>query len=587
MQWLYPAGAWGLVSLALITALYLLKRRSESVIVPSLLLWQRAAAEQQAMRPFQKLKKNILYFLQMLLALLLAAALMRPALSGGMQGETVFVFDLSASMQAEEGGGTRLQEAQRKALTLLDGMREGDRVTVLAAGARVDTPVSRSGDFARVRGAIEGLRAQNGGADMAAAVSLAQAMARDIEGLNIIVFSDTFEAEAPVQTVRVGAGADNRALLSLSMAADGQVFARVANYGAAADITVACEADGALCDAVGVSLSAGETRAVLLRAPAGAQTVRAEIWEADALAADNRRWFAAQGESAYRVALCAENVFVEKAVLLRGDITLLRAAAAEAAALEDIDLYIFDGALPETLPETGALLCIAPDAAVMGVVPGEKTAYGGSLRAGYTDLARRIGENLLLEDIALRAYTPLTGGEAALLSGGQALLCLSEQNGRRAAVLGFDLHDSNLPMKGDFPILMQNLLGFLLPDARQALSDGVCGRRVALPRDARAERTSVTLPSGRVLAVGDTLEETDEQGVYTLRYDYANGSARTVPFTLHMDGAESDVRAVGGAGSAAVATRAQAAAGRELTMWVLLAFLCLLLVEWGVSRRVA
>ena len=60
MQWLYPAGAWALLSLAVITALYLLKRQSVQKTAPSLLLWQKAAADQTASRPFQKLKKNIL-----------------------------------------------------------------------------------------------------------------------------------------------------------------------------------------------------------------------------------------------------------------------------------------------------------------------------------------------------------------------------------------------------------------------------------------------------------------------------------------------------------------------------------------------
>ena len=49
MHFLFPAGAWGFLSLGVITALYLLKRRSQTVQVPSLLLWQRAAAEQQVL----------------------------------------------------------------------------------------------------------------------------------------------------------------------------------------------------------------------------------------------------------------------------------------------------------------------------------------------------------------------------------------------------------------------------------------------------------------------------------------------------------------------------------------------------------
>ena len=151
MQWLYPAGAWALLSLAVITALYLLKRQSVQKTAPSLLLWQKAAADQTASRPFQKLKKNILYFLQLLLALLLTAALMRPAVSGGVTGETVLIFDLSASMQAQANGESRLDEAKKKALSLVDGLHDGERVTVLArrAGAPVRYPQRRNASCAR------------------------------------------------------------------------------------------------------------------------------------------------------------------------------------------------------------------------------------------------------------------------------------------------------------------------------------------------------------------------------------------------------------------------------------------------------
>ena len=584
MQWLYPAGAWALLSLAAITALYLLRRRSRSVTVPSLLLWQRAAAEQQAMRPFQKLKRNVLYVLQMLLALLLAIALMRPAVRGGMRGETVMIFDLSASMQAVEGGQSRLAASRRKALSLIDGLGEGDRVTVLAAGSRVDTLLSRSADLARARSVIEGLSAGNGGADLDAAVSLAQAMARDVEGLNILVFSDTYPGESGVQVLRAGAGAENRALLSLSVNGEGMAFARMANYGDAARLTLECASDGALTDVAVVELAAGETRSALLHALPDAQTVSVRIVEEDALLADNTRWWTARGRQSWRAALCGENVFVEKAVALREDVALLRTTAEESAQLSDIDLYIFDGALPAALPAQGALLCFAPAGPVLGIVPGAEKSAPGALREAIG--AEQITQNLLLEDVALRAYTPLSGGEPILYWGEDAVLALSQAEGRRAAVLGLDVHDSNLPMKGDFPVLMQNLLAWLLPDARQTLADGVCGRPVPLPRDSRAEGVSVTLPSGRTLAAESLLEDTGEQGVYTVTYRYAGGGERPVRFALHMDSAESDVRTVAPAEGGAVRMQTHRADGRELTVWVLLAFLALMLVEWGVSRRV-
>ena len=153
------------------------------------------------------------------------------------------------------------------------------------------------------------------------------------------------------------------------------------------------------------------------------------------------------------------------------------------------------------------------------------------------------------------------------------------------AVLGFDLHDSNLPMKGDFPILIQNLLGYLLPDVRTSLGDGICGEPVTLPPAGRALSRQVTLPDGRALQAAEVLEDTMEQGVYTWTEEYAGGERRTARFALHMAPEESDVRQTGSP-TEGLRLMGGGAAGRELTPWVLLAILALLLVEWGVSRRV-
>lgn len=83
-----------------------------------------------------------------------------------------------------------------------------------------------------------------------------------------------------------------------------------------------------------------------------------------------------------------------------------------------------------------------------------------------------------------------------LLSGGQPMLALSEEGGRRAAVLGFDLHDSNLPLKADFPVLVQNLLSWLLPDAAASVEAAGCGMPVSFVLDARSVSAWVETPDG-------------------------------------------------------------------------------------------
>jgi hypothetical protein len=147
MQLLNPSGAWALTSLAAIAALYLLKRRYVDQVVPSTLIWRRALNDLSADRPFQKLKKNLLLLCQLLMALLIALSLMRPALSGGAGSEAVFVFDVSASMGAMDAGQSRLERSAEDAWAIAGRMGAGARITVITAGREVRQVLARSADL--------------------------------------------------------------------------------------------------------------------------------------------------------------------------------------------------------------------------------------------------------------------------------------------------------------------------------------------------------------------------------------------------------------------------------------------------------
>ncbi|MEW6401097.1 MAG: BatA domain-containing protein, partial [Chloroflexota bacterium] len=80
MQFLAPAG-FALLALAIpIILLYMLKLRRKQVQVSSTLLWQKLLREQQANAPWQKLKRNLLLFLQLLILAMLVLAFIRPAI---------------------------------------------------------------------------------------------------------------------------------------------------------------------------------------------------------------------------------------------------------------------------------------------------------------------------------------------------------------------------------------------------------------------------------------------------------------------------------------------------------------------------
>ena len=132
---------WGLMGLLAIpiVLLYLLRQKRPDMPVSSTLLWSKVLADMRASTPFQKLRRNLLLLLQLLILAALVFTLMRPVVQAqaGQNRAGVIVIDCTASMQTQDGGPngqTRLERAKDEARKLVDGMRPGDRYMLLADG---------------------------------------------------------------------------------------------------------------------------------------------------------------------------------------------------------------------------------------------------------------------------------------------------------------------------------------------------------------------------------------------------------------------------------------------------------------------
>ena len=530
IHFLSPGFAWALAAPALILVLYLLRRRYLPRQVPSVFLWRKSVKDYAANRPFQKLMKNLLLPLQILAALALALALMRPAIPGGTAGRTVLIFDVSGSMQAETAGRTRLETAKEEALALIRTLPAEEKITVLAAGAETER-LALSAERGEAEKAVASVTCGRTGADIDRALALADAIAREGEeetGANVVVYSDTFRRSQAalrggafsLSVVNCGAGEENRAVYSLE-AADGQAFARVANYGGNCSASLACEADGVLCDAKEMMIPAGETAGVSFAIPEGARRVRVSLREKDALAADNTAEAAVKQAVSRTVAVTSDSVFLESALRVRPDLTVVRTEK-KALASTEADLYIL-GTSPlivtRTLPEEG----YDPEATAFGPFgwDAEETAVTGSPAPVISECPLTRG--LTMKDVFFRSIRPVSGGRTAAALDGQAVIAYADG----MAALGFDLHNSNLPLKYDFPVLIQNMLDWLLPAGT----------------------------------------ESDE------------------PAEALMPLEESDVRMVA-PDDAAGELMGRSDRGQELTAILLAAFLVLMLVEMGVARYV-
>ena len=512
MTFLAPEFAWAFLIPAAIVVLYLLRRRYTPRQVPSTFLWRRSQRDHAANHPFQKLKRNLLLPLQLLAAVLLAFGLMRPALTGGTAGRSVLILDISGSMMARSDGRTRMEEAKEKARETVRNLPAGERITVLAAGDSVQRLILDTVGKDEAERVIAAVEPAPGGADIAGALSLAEALgAGNEDGASVTVFSDSYVPPEGVSAVNAGRGETNRAVYSLT-AENGRAYVRIANYGPDCAVSLTCEADGVLVQAKETEIPEGQTAGVSFDLPAGAKTVTAAIREADALMEDNRATVPVAVSRTRRIALAAgDSLFLESALKVRPDWTVIRTEE-NALATTEADLYIWG---------TGPV--------VFSRNPGE-TALSWPEEAKPAEEALTPVEGLpetagvTLKDVTLREYYPVTGGRAFLLCGEDAAAARTDTE----AVIGFDLHASNWPLKYDFPILIQNLAASLMPE---------------IPEAEEAETPRM------------------------------------------MPAAESDVRTVAPSVSAAGPSGARAQ-GTDLIAWFLLGFLVLLLAEMGVSRFV-
>ena len=146
MSFLAPWIALGLAGIfvpALIIFYFLKLRRREEPIA-STLLWRRAVKDLEVNAPFQRLRKNLLLFLQLLVLGGALLALARPIIETTLSQEdsVIILIDRSASMNTVEAGDeARLTNAKDQAIGLVRSLNQRSNTWFSLAGAAPSTRV--------------------------------------------------------------------------------------------------------------------------------------------------------------------------------------------------------------------------------------------------------------------------------------------------------------------------------------------------------------------------------------------------------------------------------------------------------------
>jgi hypothetical protein len=253
------------IAVPLLLLLYFLKLRRQERSVSSTLLWKKAVLDLQVNAPFQKLRRNLLLFLQLLLLAAVLLAIADPVANflDRPQKNVVIMIDRSASMQTvEEDGRSRLEHATEAAVDYVSHLDADVRAMVISFADVPTVECTFTHDARRLARLIRGIEAIDGPSRIGEALPLAVAYSTnlvDIPGIaassvpeaavgdaaDIEFFSDGRIADADQQYVmrgtlryyRVGARNDNAGIVAFDVKRIWDrpgmlsVFVQVANFG--------------------------------------------------------------------------------------------------------------------------------------------------------------------------------------------------------------------------------------------------------------------------------------------------------------------------------------------------------------------
>lgn len=513
-----------------VLALYLLRRTPRPQLVSNVTFWMRAA---QSSRPrFLRAARIpwLAFFVTLLIAALFVGEIGDPRFGEGVRGTTVIVLAAGRSMRVRSGGEARIERARREVRHWVDRTTAGGRVAVVRAGMRPETLLAVTEDPADLDRALNGFELDDGPADLAGGLRLADRIVEASgERGQILLVADRDVEEETMATrvlIPVGTPADTISIRDFSARRDplaaGEFVASVrlrsfASRSASARLTI-MDGEVPLLDRR-VSMTAGEALELSAGGFSAAQaelTARLSDIELaggeDALGLDDvayavvapleplRVLYVSPGESWIRAALAVHpNAQVET-------VSPTEFGGLSEAARRAYHVLVLDRTpLPSDSTHPSAVLFSPPS----GQLRAADEVRNPRITASMASHPALRGVRLDGLRIGRAASFAIEGGEQVLIrSGGDAIAVARESHDARRIAYGIDLSQTDLVQREAFPLLIHRSLHWAAAAQDELPLPHRLGEAI------RVNPGEVVLgPNGALVSASD-LESIRHQGIY-------------------------------------------------------------------------
>lgn len=487
-----------LTAVPVIIILYLLKPKGEDYLISSNLLWKKLLKNEHSKTFFEKFVHNFLMYLQILITALLVIALMSPFIrvEGRGGGRKILLLDTSGSMQHMTGSGkTRLEEAVELACEYVRAA-ENTRFSIVTKDALgAELLAVDIGDTDNLLRTLNSITCSDSGGDLAAAQGILDTLmgTEEENAADLIVYTDgegasgfeELHSGGKKELYVVGEASSNLAneYTVFTRREDGtyDVMVSIANYSdqeASFDISLYDEGEN-LIALKQMQLAPSESTFCLFeQVDWQGETLKSRLdgiifseGAMDSLAKDNISGAVKSRENQINGLFVGEgNIFIEKAYsALTGE----SVAKAKTDAPEDYNVVIYDaGQIPRA---EGRNRLIFGDAGKETTETLENVVLDLAdcdLTAGLTEFT--IGVNKAY------CFALPEGAESFLEYNGKCVGYYRELDGGKEVVAGFDIRESDFPLRAEFPVFLANAMSYLTDTSYLASNVYYAGEEIIL-----------------------------------------------------------------------------------------------------------
>ncbi len=553
MSFQYPLGLLGLIGVPILIAIYIIKSKFTEQTVSATYLWNLSNRFLKKKKKDNRITGIISLILQILAVVLISFAIAHPVFTiPNGANEYCFIVDATGSMNmVSEDGKTRLEIAKDEIREIIDDSMKGSTYTIISVSGDTNVICERESDKDAVITLLDRMEAGYGAQSFDGALRKAQSYFDENRGaLTYLVTDKKYDRMENINLINVTDGNDNFAISDVryehSFLGELTVYGKAVSYESDTVLNIQLYIDGETDESLAIKKSVKRAQAVDFEFKVSGidsyKTAMVKVTNADNMMLDNEVvLYSVESENAYKTLLVSDTpFFLETALGIVGnaDVTVMETEQyleyeeKGDRIISGYNLYIFHSCNPKSVPKDGSVWLINTSASIENSgfgYQGEKvleTAKPIEMTTNTASIIRDkllkdvIGENIYVskyskyDTSSRRYYTLFTqGGDPVIFTGTNAY-------GNREVVIAFDLHNSDMPLKADFTILVKNLLDFSFPTViDKTLYE--CGEMAQVNVVSGCESIRVESPSGGVShinldeAVGEVV--LSEVGTYNVK----------------------------------------------------------------------